>query len=489
MRNLTFIALFVLLMSHVITVFAEELTIDQLLAMPLKDLLDIKITSSTLQEEDIRSVPSAITVITRDEIRRLGATKLEEIVKLVPGFQTARLGVSGTHNTLVSRGRRLGSAGKEVLVLLDGRRLQEDFAGGIQFLNRQVSLDNAQRVEFIRGPGSTIYGTNAFLGVVNIVTGEYSVARAALGSNSMYDTSIQYARFFEGGDISVFAKSNVDDGESLDTYDNKTGLFTDNSDPFDNYELYLKGSLYDFSGVIRFQGRESNRFYSSNLVGINANHWDTNLFYIDVEYDTSLSKRFDVSASVFYTKSTTENDANITFSPFLGHENKRVLAEGGGYLRLKYEDNNGRNGLFGYEYRRPDIVKARNQHVGTSNVELITQVEKPRTIEGVFAQFQDDIFDNLRYILGARLDDFSDVGSHFSPRAGLVYSYDDLHTIKLLYGEAFRAPSRFEVDVSNNPTFEGAENLSPEVSKTWDLVWLYILDSDNKCNFSGRVVS
>ena len=196
MRNLTFIALFVLLMSHVITVFAEELTIDQLLAMPLKDLLDIKITSSTLQEEDIRSVPSAITVITRDEIRRLGATKLEEIVKLVPGFQTARLGVSGTHNTLVSRGRRLGSAGKEVLVLLDGRRLQEDFAGGIQFLNRQVSLDNAQRVEFIRGPGSTIYGTNAFLGVVNIVTGEYSVARAALGSNSMYDTSIQYARFF-----------------------------------------------------------------------------------------------------------------------------------------------------------------------------------------------------------------------------------------------------------------------------------------------------
>lgn len=439
--------------------------------MSLEELLKVKVTTATLQGETLKTVPSSITIISREEIKRIGATKLEEIVKFVPGFQSNRTGSSGVHTSLVSRGRRIGQAGKEVLILLDGRRINEDWAGGHVFNNRQVSIEHAQRVEFIRGPGSSIYGTNAFLGVINIVTGNHNEIRGALGSHNMLDTSIQVAKAYENGEVSFFAKRNVDEGESIDTYRYQDDVFLSNKDPFENYELYLKGSYGSFNSKVRLLERESNQFYATHNAGLDGNHWNTKLVYFDLGYDTALNEQLYLSSNFFYTKFDTKSYTTIDLTPFLGHQQNRKLADSGGFLHFKYNNKAGTRWLLGYEYRHPEMIEARNQHVGSSTDLFITQSESPRTIQGLFGQYQYDINSHFNYILGVRIDEFSDVGSHVSPRAGLVYLANEQHSYKFLYGEAFRAPSRNEVDTINIANLEGNPDLSPEVSKTWEFVW------------------
>ena len=74
--------------------------------------------------------------------------------------------------------------------------------------------------------------------------------------------------------------------------------------------------------------------------------------------------------------------------------------------------------------------------------------------------------------MGLRLDDYRGIGQHVSPRLAVIKQINDVHTVKLLYGEAFRAPGINETDLINNPVQLGNPDLQPETVKTWELIWL-----------------
>jgi outer membrane receptor protein involved in Fe transport len=98
--------------------------------------------------------------------------------------------------------------------------------------------------------------------------------------------------------------------------------------------------------------------------------------------------------------------------------------------------------------------------------------KKDRELQALYAQWQNNIVDKLSYTLGIRYDDYSDTGSHTSPRVGLIYQYDDQNTLKLLYGNAFRSPARNELYIKNNMAQIGNPNLRPETADTTELVWM-----------------
>jgi outer membrane receptor protein involved in Fe transport len=120
-------------------------------------------------------------------------------------------------------------------------------------------------------------------------------------------------------------------------------------------------------------------------------------------------------------------------------------------------------------------------HIGPpENPTLIDAPQAPedgRIINGLFAQYQRPLSDSLALTLGLRRDDYSDFGAHLSPRVGLVQQLGAKDTLKFLYSEAFRAPSRIETSVINSGGFEQNPNLLPETAKTAELVWLHILAS------------
>ena len=136
----------------------------QLLKMDLRGLLDIQFVTASKKEEDIEEAPSIVTVFTRQDIDRLGAVRLIELLKLTPGFVEVS---APMERNIASRGVH-SSTSQNIVVLIDGIRMNDfltNTAAPDAFL-----LDMAERVEIIRGPGAALYGANALIGVVNIIT-------------------------------------------------------------------------------------------------------------------------------------------------------------------------------------------------------------------------------------------------------------------------------------------------------------------------------
>ena len=111
--------------------------------------------------------PNAITVITGDEIRAAGLLTLPEILRRVPGAEVMVMGVTSANDSFRGFNQRVAN---KVLVLVDGRPEYQDFIGVSLWSALPVGLEEIERVEVIRGPGSALYGANAMLGVVNIIT-------------------------------------------------------------------------------------------------------------------------------------------------------------------------------------------------------------------------------------------------------------------------------------------------------------------------------
>ncbi len=146
------------------TVHGEEETMDELLNMSLDEILEMTITGATRTEQTLKDVPSAVTVFTREQIQQLGIDFLDELANLVPGFQSYRMSDASIFNALTSRGHRIGQASAEVLVLIDGQRVEMPWTSGHVLATPKLPLSQIERVEFIRGPGSAVYGSNAMMG-------------------------------------------------------------------------------------------------------------------------------------------------------------------------------------------------------------------------------------------------------------------------------------------------------------------------------------
>lgn len=125
------------------------------------------LVAATRTERSLLDVPNAATVITAAEIRASGATSVAELLQTVPGLELMRL--SATDLNLSARGFNRTSSSR-ALVMIDGRSVYLDFFGVVPWHTLNVTLQDIERIEVVRGPGSVLYGANAFLAVINIIT-------------------------------------------------------------------------------------------------------------------------------------------------------------------------------------------------------------------------------------------------------------------------------------------------------------------------------
>src|SRR5438128_3954139 len=139
--------------------------------LELDDLLNVTISIAAGRTQTLEEAPSIVSVVTDEDIRRMGARTLEEVLETVPGIEvlTDNLGRGRIVIRGVPGGLTSGSS-ENVLVLFNGHRVNEDISGGATIVNLDFPVENIKKVEIIRGPGSALFGANAFLGVINIVT-------------------------------------------------------------------------------------------------------------------------------------------------------------------------------------------------------------------------------------------------------------------------------------------------------------------------------
>jgi iron complex outermembrane recepter protein len=135
--------------------------------LSLDQLANIKITSFTNKEQKLSRVAGAVYVITREQIARSGLTSVPELLRLAPGVDVAQ--VNGNQWSVSVRGP-VGAYANKLLVLIDGRSVYSPLFSGVYWELGMPLLDDIERIEIIRGPGATIWGANAVLGVINIIT-------------------------------------------------------------------------------------------------------------------------------------------------------------------------------------------------------------------------------------------------------------------------------------------------------------------------------
>jgi iron complex outermembrane receptor protein len=152
---------------------------DPLKQLSLAELGNVEVTTTSKEPENVWKTSAAIYVVTQDAIRRSGATSIPEVLRLVPGVQVARI-----NSNIWSVGiRGFGSAfSKSLLVLIDGRSVYTPLFAGVYWDLENVLLEDVERIEVIRGPGATIWGSNAVNGVINIITKKAADTRGTYAS-------------------------------------------------------------------------------------------------------------------------------------------------------------------------------------------------------------------------------------------------------------------------------------------------------------------
>lgn len=457
---------------------------DNFLDMSIEDLLSVKVTSSTLTEENLRTVPASMTVYTRTDIRRLGLKNLAELVNYVPGYQSYRSDVSSLARNISARGRSAGNSGAEVLILMDGQRLNPDWHGGAGIVDSVISLENVERIEFIRGPGSAIYGSNALTGVINIVTQSKRELSLEVGNDQRRHTSLQWHAENDSAHLDVYASTAQSKGQEQTLYNPTTNTDRETQDPYRVDDFYLRGEWSGdagkFSLAARAASRDTQEFYAVGYTD-SMSYFDTRVDSVNVGWQKDIADNLLLEGHVFNSHKFYRGRAAITADSSTFYEGGIVEKEFGSQWVLQGGEAAAR-WLFGWEWRNPELTDT-SSHIGTLanpdafSPHVLQAVENGRYINGTFAQLQLALNKSLDLTLGLRHDNYSDFGGHNSPRFALVQQIGANDSVKLLYSEAFRAPTGLESRVMNQVTIVQNPDLRPETAKTFELAWVHVLDA------------
>lgn len=151
-------------------------------SLSLEELAQVEVTSVSRRAEPLSGAAAAIFVISRDDIRRSGATSLPEVLRLAPNLNVQR--VNSVDYAVTARGFNGFETANKLLVLIDGRSIYSTLSSGVFWDAQQVMLEDVERIEVISGPGGALYGSNAMNGVINIITRDASETPGLLISGS-----------------------------------------------------------------------------------------------------------------------------------------------------------------------------------------------------------------------------------------------------------------------------------------------------------------
>ncbi len=472
---------------------------NDIFALSLEELMQIKVSGSTFTEERLERVPSAVTVFTGDQIRRLAIDNVEELLNLVPGYQRFRQGGDGLIYTYSSRGRRINSGVGEVLTLVDGLQLASPRVANHVNTLAGVAVANIERVEFIRGPGSALYGSNAMMGVINIVTTSgRNELRLLGGSFDRKAGDLQYANDYGSLKFDLHARADGDDGDRYVVRDTFSSDWVATSDERSLSDVYLKLNWQDSFFYYRHGKRGVDDFYVFDLVSNDINQMRSwrNQYMFEQRFDLgAVQNRLTLSATddllelsaqllpegaLAAISSPSSSDALITRAVFKSsnvqlawHSDWRLavgsVQAGVDLRRTRTTRGMAYNNFDLYDLANGQLpVRYYGEQLPTTPLEELST----RDNFGLYLQYLRPLNQTTDLTLGLRWDDYREIGEHLSPRLGLIHQLDSVHTVKLLYGEAFRAPTNGELDLINNPVILGNPDLKPEQVATWDLIWM-----------------
>lgn len=396
--------------------------------LSIEELLRTEVSSVLKHPSELAQAPAATTVLRQEDIQRLGATTLPDLLRTVPGLHVAQ--IDGNKWAVSARGFN-GFFGSKLLVLIDGRSIYNSVYSGVFWDAYDIPLEDVARIEVVRGPGAALWGANAVNGVINIVTRsaqETQGGRVTLGAGNVERglASVRYGSGTEDGTAwRFYARAREREGQGAlaggrgaDGWrSERLGFRGDSAAGSDTW--MLSGDAYQGrSGGQPYPLSTATDFSGQHLLGrLNRRLADGSQFQAQAYLDHSWRKESS-SAAVLE-----ENVADVDLQHTLPLGSAHRLVWGGGWRQYRFDS--------------------------TASAKLsFFPAASRRTVTNLF--FQDEwtlLSETLQLIVGAKLEKVPDQGSEWQPNLRAVWQAAPGHTLWAGSAKAVRSPNQVDTAI------------------------------------------
>ncbi|HVD98272.1 MAG TPA: TonB-dependent receptor [Cytophagaceae bacterium] len=447
----------------------------------LEDLMNVKIVSASKKEENQFDASLSASSISRDEIKKSGATTLMEALRLLPGLFVTET-TNGNYNVSLRGfanlpdGASLNAASNSItLVMIDNRPVYNYFNGGTFWETLPVDLNDIEKIEVVRGPAAAIYGPNAAAGVINIITrrpqkeGMYAVANAQYGTQQQLITNASLGYKFKKFDFIVSGNQQTRQRTESNYYSWVTG---DKISADSIRTSFPAGALLkDTAGNPNVNQRYPHRNTSMNKYGYNAflNYNISQKSIISLAFggeQAEVQKAFiENLATPITTSGSTSKYADLKGK--FNHLSTQVSYltgtqdESKGFIGYKYDfstlDANAEYEILykglslkpGASYRRADYDDSKYAHKDTKQGFL----GGARTLENYSGSLRGELkaTDRLKFTAAGRLDKYNHPSkAYFSYQTGINYKITDRNLVRVVASRAYKGPNMYDTYSSND---------------------------------------
>lgn len=473
------------------------------------------IVTATKTEAEVQAVPQAVEVITKEDIQRTGANDVLTALSLANNLNLSRAGMTGNAVSL------RGMSTNHTLILVDGKRYageDTDVTTNVYALQR-LNVSDIDRIEIVRGPSSSLYGSEAMGGVINVITKTPEKVGGTVGVVTGTRNTAEYFNVSSGkhGRWSAAVDGRFDKQRAMNRYDysvSSTGAVTDGYDRsmYGMRRTFHGGAVYDFENANKNKLRFDIDYMNEDL---RSDYADTKsasgkLYYnknkhewyhneqkgFSVEY-TGKTNRNEYQFRTYYNQ--LEKHSNLVnerafpspmMENILGSIYPKADMDYAKYNTWVTEAKNTKyigdhhNLTFGGEYRRLEYEGTR---LGGSTTGLNKKISA-KDVDSYAGYIEDlwQVNDKLLLIPSVRLEHNSQFGSEATPKIGATYNINNHWRFKANYGKGYKAPTLSELYMVMNRAMgvatvhvEGNPNLQPEKTYSYD----FSIEADKGANF------
>jgi len=463
-------------------------------SLSLQQLLGLKVVSSaTGNLSTMRQSPASVTIVSQKDIKYYGYRDLADIIAAERSFYT---NYDRNYSYVGSRGiSQPGNFNTRFLILINGKRTNDSYYEQAYFGTPfPVDLHLIDYIEIIRGSNSALYGSNAVLATINIVTlspdkGHEVIAELGFGSqsdekysvtwlignddqNTSHSGLISYTQSTSDGETSVYSPE-------FDSPSTNNGRYLNND--FDEFEKWYAQYHYEKFAV--------SGYYSSRKKGIPTASYATlfnaegsftqdEKYQVNLEYTADLSKTTQLYSKLWVDYYHYTGDYIYDYPPITTNRDNIRSKSRGLEQKLTYNHNN-HFYTIGYQYI--DDYSFSGQNFDVSPFASYLDISGNKDRKAIFIQDEAQ-FNNWEYVLGVRWDDYDSFGDTVNPRLALIHTTSSKNRIKFLAGRSFRAPSISEQEraqfFQQDPIM-----LSPEKNISIELIYEQYINNQSQFNY------